>query len=117
MLQSHPCARVMVLRGVQIIPMLIHLNAQILVECVLVSMQDVTYEPPNEKTNNVVSDQVRRRPGCMATKDSYWIWVLEEFYYPCSKLKAQVTAKLICAFVFAYQNVGVLMAKLIFCIF
>ena len=58
MSQSHLCAKVMELRGVLIIPMLIHLNAQILVECVLVSMQDVTYEPPHEKINNLVSDQV-----------------------------------------------------------
>ena len=39
----------------------------------------VTLEPRHEKTNNLVSDLVRHKPGCTAT----------------------VTAKLICVFVFA----------------
>ena len=29
-----------------------------------------TYEPPRGKTNNVVSEQVRHKPGCRSTKDS-----------------------------------------------
>ena len=29
-----------------------------------------TFEPPRGKTNNVVSDQVRHKPGCTVTEDS-----------------------------------------------
>ena len=38
----------------------------------------------------------------------FWIFKVEELYYPCSENKAlisfTVTAKLICAFVFAYAD-------------
>ena len=31
----------------------------------------VTFEPPREKTNNVVSEQVRHKPACTSTEKSY----------------------------------------------
>ena len=30
----------------------------------------VIYEPPREKTNNVVSEQVRHKPACTSTENS-----------------------------------------------
>ena len=35
------------------------------------------YEPPSGKTNNVVSDQVRHKPACTVTKDSYKLEILD----------------------------------------
>ena len=33
-------------------------------------MTETTYEPPREKTNNVVSEQVRHKLGCTSTEES-----------------------------------------------
>ena len=44
----------------------------------------------------------------MARDWKFWIYKVEELYYPCSENKGAdhfaVTAKLICAFVFAYAD-------------
>ena len=43
----------------------------------------------NEKTNNLGTDQVQHKPGCIVTEDGYRLEILdlevhvEEFYYPC----------------------------------
>ena len=63
----------------------------------------------HKKTNVLVSDLVRHRPGCTATEDCQR---LEISYLGCTirvtKTKAlisfAVTAKLICLFVFAYAK-------------
>ena len=34
-----------------------------------VSYHDILYEPRHEKTNTLVSDLVRHKPGCTATED------------------------------------------------
>ena len=31
--------------------------------------EECTFEPPRRKTNNVVSEQVRHKPGCTRTED------------------------------------------------
>ena len=36
--------------------------------CLCIEIQ--IYEPPREKTNNVVSEQVRHKSGCIALEDS-----------------------------------------------
>ena len=40
----------------------------------------------------------------MARDMKFWIKKVEELYYPSSENKFAVTAKLICAFVFAYAD-------------
>ena len=44
------------------------------------------HESPREKTNNVVSEQVRHKPACTITEDSrilkFQMKVEEELYYP-----------------------------------
>ena len=68
---------------------------------------DNLFEPRHEKTNDLVSNQVRHKPGCTATEDGY---MLEKRYciIRVAKTKAlisfAVTAKLICVFVFAYAK-------------
>ena len=47
------------------------------------------FEPLHEKTNVLVSDLVRHKLGCTATEDDK---------------KLEITAKLICVFVFAYAK-------------
>ena len=44
----------------------------------------------SEKTNNVVSKQVRHKPSCTSTKDGLTLEILdleEELYFPCSEIK------------------------------
>ena len=76
-------------------------------------MQKLIYEPRHEKTNILVSDLVRHKPGCTATGDGYRLEILdlESRRIVLSmkrKTKAQisfaVTAKLICVFVFTYAK-------------
>ena len=72
------------------------------------------HEPPRWKTNNVVSKQVRHKPGCTSTEECYRLGILDlerNFTIRVAKTKPlisfavtisfTVTAKLICAFVFA----------------
>ena len=52
----------------------------------------LTNEPPCGKTNNVVSKQIRHKPGCTSTQKmardwKFWILKVEELYYPCSENK------------------------------
>ena len=66
-----------------------------------------------EKTNNLASDQVQRKPGCTVKEDGKRLEILN---LECrgielsllAKTKAlisfAITAKLICAFVFAYAD-------------
>ena len=55
-----------------------------------------------------VSNQVRHKPGCTVTEDilarglKFWIYKVEEMYYPCSENKGD--DQLIWAFVFAYAD-------------
>ena len=37
----------------------------------------VIYEPPRGKTNNVVSEQVRHKPGCTSTEKSKKLEILD----------------------------------------
>ena len=39
--------------------------------------QDIVYEPVNEKTNNLGSDQVRHKPGCTVTEDGLRLEILD----------------------------------------
>ena len=41
------------------------------------NITQVNIEPLHEKTNNVVSDRVRHKPGCKATEES---WKLQTLY-------------------------------------
>ena len=69
-------------------------------------------EPPRGKTNVAVSDQVRHKPYYTVQKTArtvkFRIKVVEGLTIRVAKTKAlisfAVTAKLICAFVFAYEN-------------
>ena len=70
-------------------------------------------EPLREKTNNLGSDQVRHKLGCTVTEDhGYSLEILDlesrGIVLCVAKTKAlisfAVTAKLICAFVFAYAG-------------
>ena len=48
-------------------------------------------EPRQEKTNNVVSEQVQHKPSFTRTEDCYMLEILqkaEELYYSCSENKA-----------------------------
>ena len=36
-----------------------------------------SFEPRNEKTNKMDSDQVRQKPGCTATGDGYRLEILD----------------------------------------
>ena len=70
-----------------------------------------TNEPCHEKTNVLVSDQVRHKPGRTAIEDGLRLETDLESrsYYICSENKGAdqlraVTAKLICVFVFAYAK-------------
>ena len=65
-------------------------------------------EPVREKTNNLGSDQVRHKPACTVTEDGQRLEILDlesRGTIRVAKTKAlisfAVTAKLICAFVFA----------------
>ena len=40
------------------------------VRCINLSHYGKKYEPHHEKTNNVVSEQARHKPGCTSTEDS-----------------------------------------------
>ena len=48
-------------------------------------------EPRYEKTNDLVSDLVRHKPGCTTTETArglkFWIKGEEGLYYPCSENK------------------------------
>ena len=74
------------------------------------------FEPRHEKTNCVVSEQVRHKPVCAVTEDA---WRLEILDLESRGIKLQCicvakSAKLICAFVLAcIQIVGFLMRQLI----
>ena len=76
------------------------------------------FEPPHGKTNNGVSEQVRHKPGCTITEDSKRLEFLDLVICTISVAKSKalisfaVTAKLICAFVFHMQIVGVPMRRL-----
>ena len=65
-------------------------------------------EPPREKTNNVVSKQVRHKPGCTVTEAGWKLKKKRKYTIRVAKTKAMisfaVTAKLICVFVFAYAD-------------
>ena len=70
-------------------------------------------EPVREKTNNLGSDQVRHKQDCTFTEDGLRLEILDlESTGNCTILVAKlkvlisfaVTAKLICAFVFAYAD-------------
>ena len=37
----------------------------------LMTNGQLSFEPPREKTNNVVSEQVRHKPGCTSSEKSY----------------------------------------------
>ena len=58
--------------------------------------------PNRSDTNRAVQAQKQARSL------KFWIYKVEEMYYPCSEKKAlisfAVTAKLICTFVFAYAD-------------
>ena len=53
--------------------------------------------PNRSDTNRAVQAQK------MARDWKFWIWKVEELYYPCSENKG-TDGKLICAFVFAYVD-------------
>ena len=65
-----------------------------------------------EKTNNMGSDQVRHKPGCIVTEDGWRLEILNlesrVIVLHVAKTKAlisfAVTAKLIWAFVFVYAD-------------
>ena len=69
-------------------------------------------EPVREKTNNLGSDQLRHKPGCAVTEDGKRLEISDlgrmGLYYRVATTKElisfAVTAKLICAFVFAYAE-------------
>ena len=68
-------------------------------------------EPPHEKTSNIVSEQARRKQATQAQKLArrLKLWILEAKGCICvAKTQAlisfAVTAKLICAFGFAYTD-------------
>ena len=73
-----------------------------------------SFEQPRGKTNNVVSEQVQHKPACTVTEDGYRLEILdlESRGIVISMLQKKtkalisfaVTAKLICAFVFAYAG-------------
>ena len=75
-----------------------------------------SFEPRREKTNILVSDPVRHKPGCTATEGGKRLKILNldsrGSYYLCSENKGAdqlrgnfaVTAKLIGIFVFAYAK-------------
>ena len=56
------------------------------------------FEPPRGKTNNVVSEQVRHKPGCTSTEKNKKLEILD------LSTRGIVLAKLICVFVFAYAD-------------
>ena len=63
----------------------------------------------HEKTNSLDPDQIRHKPGCTVTEDGWRLEILNlESRGIVAKIKAlisfAVTAKLICAFVFAYAD-------------
>ena len=67
----------------------------------------------HEKTNNLGSDQVQHKPGCTVTEDGQRLEILDLesrgiVLSRVAKTKVlisfAVTAKLICAFVFAYAD-------------
>ena len=68
----------------------------------------VKYDPVREKAYNLGSDQVRHKPGCTVTEAGYKLEILGISRIRVVKTKAlisfAVTAKLICAFVFAYAD-------------
>ena len=51
----------------------------------------LTYEPRHEKTNVLVSNLVRHKPGCTATEDGYRLEISDlerrEIFYLCSENK------------------------------
>ena len=66
------------------------------------------YEPHRGKTNNVVSEQVRHKPACTSTERArslkFWIYCTIRVAKTKALISLAVTAKLICAFVFAYAD-------------
>ena len=74
----------------------------------------VINEPPFGKTNNVVSEQARHKPSCTSTEDGYRLEMDLKCRENCTirvaKTNALIsfavtaTAKLICAFDFAYAD-------------
>ena len=55
--------------------------------------------PNKSDTNQAVQAQK------VARGLKFWIYKVEELYYPCSENKgAELTAKLVCVFVFAYAD-------------
>ena len=72
-----------------------------------------SFEHVHEKTNNLGSDQVQHKLGCTVTEDRWRLEILDfgkerKCTIHAAKTKAlisfAVTAKLICAFVFAYAD-------------
>ena len=61
-------------------------------------------EPRHEKTNVLVSDLVRHKPGCSSTEDGLRLEISDLESRKIVLSKAKVTAKLICVFVFAYAK-------------
>ena len=79
--------------------------------------------PRLEKTNNVVSEQVRQKPSCTSTENVQRREMLAlegrgialSMIIHVAKTKAHINFTVICAFVFAYmQIVGFLMRRLIY---
>ena len=69
------------------------------------------FEPPRGKTNNVLFEQVRHKPTCTSTvleAGNFGFKQRRNCTIRVAKTKAlisfAVTAKMICAFVFAYSN-------------
>ena len=65
------------------------------------------FGPRHEKTNNMVSEQVRQKPSCTSKEDGYRAGNRNSTIH-VAKTKAlicfAVSAKLICAFGFAYAE-------------
>ena len=72
----------------------------------------LTFEPPHEKTNNVVFEQVQRKRSCTSIEDGYGLEILNierrGIVLSVAKKKAlisfAVTGKLVCTFGFAYAD-------------
>ena len=52
-------------------------NYNILKVANIIMVKQVIHEPPRGKTNNVVSDQVRHKPACTVTEESYKLEILD----------------------------------------
>ena len=86
------------------------INSSVLVVAQTVWLPITLYEPVHEKTNNLGSDRVRHKPGCTVTEAGNFGFRKKRNYCTIGVAKTKalisfaVTAKPICAFVFAYAD-------------